>query len=309
MKQYRQIVLTAATATAVALLCSAGCSTVSPYDYADNWLIRENDIPQFHATYDLFYLGEAPTGYGNTRRDCFNWAKTHTSDTFGNRVRVFAPRISNPDVKKTVAALQYYLDHFHQKNHPFILLAEGKFADLIYQAMRKVSGLSVENGFVAAYLPDMTPRSTNEIADDFYWDNLRPAAGADDYGVIVSWRSCINGEEPSAANAPSGVYNINPLNWHTDATPGTAAENITAIFYMPETKNRFSRKQEIPNFCGAVIDPAQGVLKIQCPSKPLYSVNGKFPDNSISIFAGNLAANAALRTRTLIADRQWSKMK
>lgn len=306
MKQYKNLLIGALGA----LCLLVGCTTaVSPYDYADNWLIRENDIPQYHSSFDLFYIGDIPAGYGDSRRDRFNWVRTHTNDVFGDRVRVFAPQISDPDAEKTAAALQYYLDHFHREGHPFVLLAEGKFADLLYQAMRKVDGLSVENGFVAAYLPDMTPRSTVEIADDFCWDNLKPAARADDYGVIVSWQSCINGAEPAAANVSSGVYNINPLNWRTDATPGTAAENVAAVFYMPEEKNRFSRTEKIPHFCGAVIDPARGVLAITCPTAPLYSMDGRFPDNAVSIFAGNIAANARLRTRTLIADRQWDKVK
>ena len=85
-----------------AMICAAmfsGCSSVSPFDYGNNWLIRENDIPQFYSTFDLFYIGKAPAEYGDNHDIQFNWTKTHTNDIFGRGVRVFAPEIRNPDVE------------------------------------------------------------------------------------------------------------------------------------------------------------------------------------------------------------------
>ena len=291
--------------TAAFALIFAGCSTTSPYDYGTNWLIRENDVPQYHSRFDLFYIGKAPAGYGDTHDIQFNWTKTHTNDIFGNGVRVFAPEIATPDVENVTDALEYYLDHFHEPGHPFVLLAEGKAADLLYAAMQKVSGLTVKNGFIAAYLPDMKPKTAEQIADDFYWDNLKAAAKADDVGVIVSWTSCINNEKMDDPALKKGIYCINPLNWKLDATPGTAKENIKAVFYMPEHKNIFWRKVEVKNFCGAVIDTGKGVLNVDCPLPLLHVVNGRFTNNCISIFAGNIAANAKLRTETLINSREW----
>ena len=78
---------------------------------------------------------------------------------------------------------------------------------------------------------------------------------------------------------------------------------------MPEHKNIFWRKVEIENFCGAVIDPEKGVLHVECPSPLLHVTNGKFTNNCISIFAGNIAANARKRTRNLIKYREWKSVK
>ena len=89
----------------VTILFLAGCST-SPFDYGSNWLIRENDIPQYYSKFDLFYIGKAPKGYGDTHDIQFNWTKTHTNDIFGRGVRVFAPEISTPDVDNVTAALE-----------------------------------------------------------------------------------------------------------------------------------------------------------------------------------------------------------
>ena len=295
--------------TVAVVFTFSGCSFTSPYDYGTNWLIRENDIPQYYSKFDLFYIGKAPAGYGDTHDIQFNWTKTHTNDIFGRGVRVFAPEIQKPDVNNVTQALEYYLEKFHEPGHPFVLLAEGKAADLLYAAMQKVSGLTVKNGFIAAYLPDMQPKTAKQIADDFYWDDLKAAANADDYGVIVTWTSCINNEKTDYPALKKGIYCINPLNWKLDATPGTKQDNIKAVFYMPEYKNIFWRKVEVKNFCEAVIDPEKGILNVKCPLPLLHVINGKFTNNCISIFAGNIAKNAGKRTQNLIKHREWKSVK
>lgn len=304
MKKYLSII-----SAAVTLLLFCGCSSLSPYDYADNWLIRENDIPQYYSQFDLFYIGKAPAGYGDTHEIQFNWTKTHTNDIFGRGVRVFAPKINVPTAENLSAALKYYLNNFHQPGHPFVLLAEGKAADLLYGAMQKTDDITTKNGFIAAYLPDMTPRTARQIAEDFYWKELKAAGSAEDYGVIITWTSCINNEKTEESPAQKSAYNINPLNWKTDNTPASAKENIKAVFYMPEHKNIFWRKVEVENFCGAVINPQRGVLEINCPLPLLHIINGRFTNNCISIFAGNIAANAKKRTEALIKARQWGEKR
>ena len=106
-----------------------------------------------------------------------------------------------------------------------------------------------------------------------------------------------------------GIYCINPVNWKTDNTPGTAKENLKAVFYMPQHKNIFWRKVEEENFCGAVIDPEKGVLKIECPTPLLHFINGRYTKNCISIFAGNISANAQKRTKHLIKYREWKSVQ
>ena len=105
------------------LAFAVGCSFVSPYDYGANWLIRENDIPQYYSRFDLFYIGKAPAGYGDTHDIQFNWTKTHTNDIFGRGVRVFAPEIATPDVKNVSAALEYYLENLED----YKTLCEARF--------------------------------------------------------------------------------------------------------------------------------------------------------------------------------------
>jgi hypothetical protein len=208
-----------------------GCSSASPFDCGSNWLIRENDIPQYYSKFDLFYIGKAPAGYGDTHDIQFNWTKTHTNDIFGRGVRVLAPEITDLNIKNVTAALKYYMEKFHKPGHPFVLLGEGKNADLLYAAMQNVSGMTVKNGFIAAYLPDMQPKTAEQIADDFYWQGIKAAVNADTPGVIAAWTSCINNEKMPVM--PADTYNINPLNWQIDNTPAPASENLKAVFYMP----------------------------------------------------------------------------
>ncbi len=293
----------------ICLAVFSGCSSASPYDFGDNWLIRENDMPRFFSKFDLFYIGKAPADYGDTHDIQFNWTKTHTNDIFGKNVRVFAPDIRKLNVENVTAALEYYLENFHAPGHPFVLLAEGHAADLLYSAMKQVDGLTVENGFIAAYLPDMRPKTAARIAGDFSWDDLKAAATSRDYGVIVTWTSRINNEKMNDPALKKGVYCINPLNWKLSASPAAAADNIKAVFYMPSHKNRYWRKVEVKNFCGAVIDPEKGVLEIKCPTELLHISNGKYTRNSISIFAGNIAENAFRRTQNLIRYREWKNIK
>ena len=296
------------TAAALMLLL-AGCSSSSPFDYGNNWLIRENDIPQFHSKFDLFYIGKAPAEYGDTHEIQFNWAQTPTADIFGRGVRVFSPEIQEMNVENVAEALEYYLENFHLAGHPFVLLAEGKWADILYQAMRKVSGITIDNGFIAAYLPDMQPKTPEQIADDFFWKGLKAAAGAADFGVIITWTSCINNEKINNPALKKGVFNINPLNWKVDAAPAAAKENLKSIFYMPEHKNAFWRRVEARNLCGAAINTERNVLEIKCDSPLLHKINGHFTDNCISIFAGNIAANALKRTKNLVKAREWGNVK
>ena len=152
-----------------------------------------------------------------------------------------------------------------------------------------------------------TEKTADEIASDFYWKDLKAATDANECGVIVTWTSCINKEKLNENTAQKTACIINPLNWKNDSTPGTAKENIKSVFYMPEHKNIFWRKVEVKNFCGAVIDKEKGVLQIDCPPPLLHTVNGKYTKNCISIFAGNIAANALLRTNNLIKARQWGE--
>ena len=286
----------------------SGCFSKSPYEYGNSWLVRENDIPQYYSKMDLFYLGQAPVEYGTSYEVNFNWTKTHTNDIFGKGVRVFAPNIKNPTVSKVAKALEYYLDNFHKDGHPFILLAEEKSADLLYKAMKKTSKLTVKNGFIAAYLPDMTPKTTLEIAEDFYWKKITAATNKEDYGVIVTWNCCINNEKGKTIKNPLTIYNINPLTWETNNLPGLKKDCIKAVFYMPPHKNIFWRRVEEKNFCSAVINQEKGLLEITCQPQLLHVVNGKFSLNCISIFAGNIAQNARERAKHFINDRRWGKI-
>jgi hypothetical protein len=78
----------------------------------------------------------------------------------------------------------------------------------------------------------MQPKTAAQIADDFSWDDLKAASNDRDFGVIVTWTSCINNEKLDNPALKKGIYCINPLNWKLSATLATASDNIKAVFYM-----------------------------------------------------------------------------
>ena len=85
-----------------------GCRT-SPYEYGTNWLIRENDIPQFYSRFDLFYIGKAPADYGDTHDIQFNWTKTHTNDISAEGSGSLLLRSRRPRKKMSARLLSFSL--------------------------------------------------------------------------------------------------------------------------------------------------------------------------------------------------------
>ena len=97
------------------IVAAAGCSSL--YDEADNWVIENNDIPEYFAEYDVFYLypsshlssrslqnGDPAVHRANPDK-YLNWLKDGVSEDlrrnvvlplsrqFGPRVRLFSPLV------------------------------------------------------------------------------------------------------------------------------------------------------------------------------------------------------------------------
>ncbi len=142
-------------------------------------------------------------------------------------------------------------------------------------------------------------RVTGDDLASFPW--LKMATCADDTGTII----CFNSEAVGVADSllvPSGTktYGINPLNWKTDATPATAAENLGACF----TDYSGAVTKEIPHLTGAYLDAQRGTLKVPDIAPADYS-NSLFPDGvyhlyDYQFFYRNLQANVALRVQTYL---------
>jgi hypothetical protein len=133
---------------------------------------------------------------------------------------------------------------------------------------------------------------------------IRPAQGADDTGVVVSF-DCEAPEVASTFLHPAGVEarSINPLNWRTDGTPADRGENRGACF----TDYSGAIRREVPALCGAWLDPVRGVVKVSDVSPadfpPLVPglPEGAYHVYDCQFFFRNLEENVRLRTAAFLA--------
>ncbi len=101
------------------------------------------------------------------------------------------------------------------------------------------------------------PALTRELTEQF--SQIRPAAAADDLGVVISF-DCEAPELEETFITPAGTraHTINPLNWRTDATPADRSENPGACF----TDYSGAITREEAGLCGCYIDESRGILKV-----------------------------------------------
>jgi hypothetical protein len=205
-------------------------------------------------------------------------------------------RIGADDVAQ---AFDYYLKHFNQ-GRPFILASHSQGTLVMIDLMRKRLGdPKLREKLVAAYLIGYSV-----MPDDFKnYPWFKPARGADDVGVVISY----NTEAPGATGSPvlkKGAFCINPLNWKTDATPAGRELNLGAVFFDDFTG---TLKKEVPHYTGARVNPESGALETMPPDYESLKL-GHFPAGVLHKFDyafwyRNLEQNVARRIKAYQATR------
>ena len=153
------------------------------------------------------------------------------------------------------AAFSWYLENENQ-GRPIILAGFSQGADMCYRLLEEHFGdAALREQLVAVYAIGWP--CTEEMARAY--PQIRPAAAADDVGVVVSF-DCEATDLAETFINPAGqrAYAINPLNWRTDATPADKTSNLGACF----TRYSGEIKREEPGLCGCYIDAERGVLKV-----------------------------------------------
>ena len=313
------------------IILLTGCCGIkkeAPYSKAENWVIRDSDIPLKKTQYDIFYI--YPTLVGKAEGAEMEWlnspkvrekvkgfTEAQTRGIFGDDARVFAPYVHQATyatvmkahakgglspaewsvfrrgMLDTVAAFRHYLAHDNH-HRPYILLGHSQGAMDLYYLLRHCPEISRENGFVAAYLAGLPHVTEAKIRADFR-GRIVPGMEADDVGVILAWNTQ-NQEATSTICAGSGEYCINPLNWRTDATPADRSLHRLARFY----DYRDGSVKERSQLFSAVVSPEKGALIVDLPSNSEWDIHGFmgkgiFHANDVWFFAGNLRENAKLR--------------
>ena len=83
-----------------AFVVLSGCQSMSPYDYLENWLIREDPVRAFVVPADIIYVqGDLYTKMSNVSM-MFDYAKTEVGNgRFNGLARVFSPLVATPSTK------------------------------------------------------------------------------------------------------------------------------------------------------------------------------------------------------------------
>jgi len=292
-------------------------TTVPDYAKKESWARRPDEIAQ---PVDVFYV--YPTIYSEEdplNMDIMNrpdlrakadGLMTAQAGVYSSSANLFAPhyrqtsfveldpnedmyanecfRVGADDVAR---AFDYYVEHLNG-GRPLILASHSQGSLVTIDLMRnRFSDPKLRERLVAAYLIGYSL-----LPEDFEkhpW--MKPATGADDTGVIVSY----NTQAPGATGSPvliEGAFCINPLNWRTDDTPAGKEENLGAVFFDDFTG---TLKKEVPHYAGARVNPATGALETTPPDYASLDI-GHFPPGVLHKFDyafwyRNLEANVKQR--------------
>lgn len=284
--------LLSAARFAVIWLCAASAAAATDYRDRNNWVICDDG--KDGAPFDVFYV--YPTLSFAAFRGGMPWRDDpklrHSIERFvRSQTRLLAPgaRIYAPFVRQlgypqvaavigsgkhwrravelnagaedTTAAFRHYLRRFN-RGRPYILFGHSQGAMDLYLMMLGTPELSLRGGFVAAYLIGLPRLGAADIASDMAERGIRPAAKADDLGVIVGWNSQLPWADVPFFSG-RGTYCINPLNWRTDGVPADRSGHRGAVVY----DRTVGRYRMVGNFCGARIDISRGALVLDIPDR------------------------------------------
>lgn len=151
----------ASVAIAVGAMTLTGCFAPSPYAYRDNWAFRQNAVPQYFSDFDAFYIHTKQVGETDWMEkakavEMYDIVKHTIQEPLGKKVRVFAPCVRESHaVEDAVAALDYYLDTYHDKGRFFVVLVDGRDSAFVEQFQEQASGLlKTGNGFIGSMSRD-----------------------------------------------------------------------------------------------------------------------------------------------------------
>ena len=108
-----------------ALVLVAGCLSKSPYEYLENWLIREDPVRMFAVPADVFYVqGDMYTKKSSVPM-MTDYARMEVGhQRFHGIARVFSPLIASSDDLE--AAIKWYFKYHHEGNRSFVFIGEGE---------------------------------------------------------------------------------------------------------------------------------------------------------------------------------------
>ena len=168
----------------------SGCK--SPYDYMENWLMREDAVRPFSVPVDVIYVQDRLYVSMNALPEMMSIAMDAVGrEKFSGFARVFSPLVaSEEDVED---AVEWYVENHNSTGRPFALIGEGRGGALMKAYAEENADWLGKKGLVATFfseLPDkyfvtdeMIRTIRNRAAGVRYrrqWNREMPAGMLDD---------------------------------------------------------------------------------------------------------------------------------
>ena len=134
----------------------SGCKSKSPYDYMENWLIREDAVRPFSVPVDVIYVQDRLYFESGTLPLMQSVAMDAVGrGKFDGFARVFSPLVAcEEDVEK---AIEWYVSHHNRKGRSFAFIGEGEGGALLKAYAEGNAEWLEKKGLVASFyseLPD-----------------------------------------------------------------------------------------------------------------------------------------------------------
>lgn len=192
-----------------------------------------------------------------------------------------ATRLTLPtdDVRR---AFKYYLSH-ENADRPFILAGFSQGAMIALQLLREMDDVTYSH-MVAAYI--IGASISQETLDEY--PHIVAATGSDDTGVTICYNSV---REPSCTMWPCSAACINPVNWHTDATPALLITEPSPLVPLEEQQK---------DTLTITMDPVSNLILVNGFTAtdyilPLIGKDGNYHSREIWLYREQLKENMAER--------------
>ena len=126
----------------------------SPYDYMENWIMREGAVRPFSVPVDVIYVQDQLYVSMNALPEMQSLAMDAVGrDKFSGFARVFSPLVANEsDVE---LAVEWYIKHHNDSCRPFALIGEGEGGALLKAYAEKNAVWLEKKGLVASFFTDV----------------------------------------------------------------------------------------------------------------------------------------------------------
>lgn len=181
-------------------------------------------------------------------------------------------------------AFDYYMEHSNN-GRPFVLAGFSQGAMLTLDILRHMTNEQYSR-MIACYT--IGYRLT---AEDLQHPHIRAASGQKDNGVVISFNSTQNKDAIWPFVSEGAAACINPVNWHTDATPAEFTFDGTAnVVYVDEDSHVLLVSTDKPSYYDSFYDAAPFFLDAGISRKNLHHWDLLF-------YASNIHDNALLRAQ------------